>query len=194
MAAKVIEFSAQNIVDVYLSATPEQIAAGEHWYDAAQEFAQYLTVYGVTVEQAAGIIAALSPMNSWGANKMLAEKFIANGGLEGGYLGVGLRKAAAILAGEDIVSTLKSNKIVNFYLNIMGEDGVTCDRHAIDIAMNTRHTDKTRPGLTDKRYNAIADAYREAAAQFGIKASVMQSITWTAWRNRYWAEGAYDGV
>ena len=63
------------------------------------------------------------------------------------------------------------------------------DRHAWDIYTNTR-LNPTR--VTDKRYREAADAYRRAAKILGTTPSRVQSVTWVAWRRRYWAEGAFD--
>lgn len=186
----------RNILRVYRSATAEQRQAGIDWYRVAYETATGLaSVYGTTPDIAAGVIAATSPLNSWGANVKLTERILAAGGLTSGYLSVGLRKADAILAGGDIPTILHSPKVVNFYecIRANGLTSAVCvDRHAYDIAVNIRHTDGTRPSLTSKRYAAIADAYRRAGAREGVSPAVMQAITWLAWRRRFWSEGAFD--
>lgn len=194
--------STRNVTRVFRTATPAQIAAGLDWYADAHRVAGALaTRYGVTLEVSAGVIAALSPLNSWGANVNLATRFLDAGGLTSGYLGDGLRKAARILAGEHVEDVLTSPKVAAFYAGIVtnGATDIVCvDRHAMDIADNERRTDGTRPKITGKRYAAYAETYQRAARiisrEIGetISAAQIQAITWKTWRNRYWAEGAFD--
>lgn len=189
--------SASHVLDVYKSATPEQIESGLAWYADALKIADALAAkYGVAPRVAAGIIAALSPMNSWGANLNLAARFLDAGGLHSGYLGGGLAKARAILAGEHPLDVLTSDKVQNFYLCIVSAgldvDAVCVDRHAYSIAVNERTVEV--PGLSAKRYNALANVYREAASALGIAPAQVQAVTWVAWRSRYWSDGAWDGT
>lgn len=192
--------STRNITRLFRTATPEQIAAGAAWYFDANEVAKALAAKNnVSVEVAAGVLAALSPLNSWGANVNLAARFLAAGGLHEGYLGTGLAKARAILAGADPVITLNGLKTVNFYRSILtaGAEGVTIDRHAWSLAVNVRYAEGSIPSLSGKRYGSAADAYRRAAAilsrEYGtVTAAQVQAVTWTLWRNKFWAEGAWD--
>lgn len=169
------------------------------WYADAHHIADMLArKNGIPTNAASGIIAALSPLQSWGANVNLAARLIENGGLDSGYLSVGLRKANAILSGTDPLDVLLSDKVRNFYLSISaaGEtDAVCVDRHAWALATN-RRGDETK--LSGARYAAVADAYRRAAtiatreAGTPVHAAQLQAITWVSWRARYWAEGAWD--
>jgi hypothetical protein len=190
----------RNVTRVFRTATAAEIAAGADWYRDAHTIAQGMaSAYGVTPEIAAGVLAALSPLNSWGANVNLAHRFLAAGGLDAGYLSMGLDKARRILAGEDPVKTLNGLKTVNFYRSILsaGAQGVCIDRHAYSIAHNTRTVDV--PSLGAKRYAEIAACYVKAARilsrELGetITPAQVQSVTWVLWRRRYWAEGAFDG-
>ena len=149
----------------------------------------------VTVETSAGVIAALSPLNSWGANVNLAARLLASGGLSEGYLKVGLAKANAILAGTDPLDVLKSDKVKNFYLCIAagGDTSAVCvDRHAYSLAVDVRFEGETMPSLSAGRYAAVSDAYGRAAARLGVSAARVQAVTWLEWRARFWADGAFD--
>lgn len=189
----------RNVTAVYRSASDAHRTAGHDWYADAYRIADALAVrYAVSPVQATGVIAALSPLNSWGANINLAGRFLA-GKRDSGYLTVGLRKARAILAGEDPFIVLKSDKVRNFYACIVsaGEtDAVCVDRHAYSIAHNTRTTEV--PSLTPTRYASIADTYRRAAriltreAGSPVHAAQVQAVTWVSWRSRFWADGAWD--
>lgn len=200
-----VNASVEHVTAVFREATAEQVLTGSDWYKEAHSVAEGLSErYGVTLEVAAGVIAALSPMQSWGANKNLAERFLAAGGLDSGYLSSGLAKARAILEGLDpevAFGTPTSRKTRAFYHSIVTSgitDSVCIDRHAYDIATDTRNTDATRPSLAGKRYDEVARVYIHAArvlsAEFGeISPAQVQAVTWVAWRQKFWAVGAFDG-
>lgn len=194
----------QNVTRVFRTATPAEVEAGAVWYTDAYNIASAFAVkYGVTVEQAAGVIAAVSPILSWGSNVNLAGRILAAGGtLTTGGLTANIAKANRIIAGEAPLTVFATSlKVRNFYLSIItkGAEGVTIDRHAYDIAVNKRHTDDTRPGLTPKRYAAAQAVYARAAEILSeetgvpLTAGQVQSVTWELWRNRYWRKGAWDG-
>lgn len=190
----------RNVTAVFRTASDAHRESGMGWYADAYRVADALAVrYGVTPIVASGVIAALSPLNSWGANINLAGRFIAAGGLTEGYLGIGLRKAQRILDGAEPLTVLVSDKVANFYSSIVtaGEtDAVCVDRHAYSISHATRTVDV--PSMTHKRYESIADTYRRAAriltreAGTPVHAAQVQAVTWVSWRTRFWSEGAFD--
>jgi hypothetical protein len=193
--------STRNITKVFREATPDQIQSGMDWYADAHRIAGILAErYGVTLEVAAGVIAALSPLNSWGSNVSLAARFLEAGGLEAGYLKANLAKARAILAGADIVPTLSGLKVTNFYRSIVskGADGLCVDRHAAALALNDRSISNDMPKLTPKRYDEFVAAYARAAKivsrELGteVTPAVVQSVTWVVWRAKFWSAGAFD--
>ncbi len=184
----------RRILSVYRSSTEAQIEAGLNWYSDALGISEDIAdAWGLSTERVAGIIAALSPQNSYGANLNLARRFVASGGtLDRGYLGLGLGKARDIWNGADVVETLNAPKTVNFFRSIIsgGTEGVCIDRHAYALAYLTRDE---LPKLTPKRYAFVASAYVRAAerVQDATPAQV-QAVTWVTWRQRYWSEGAFD--
>jgi hypothetical protein len=187
----------ENILAVYRTASAEQIAQGMEWYSVANATANaFAQQSGYSLEQCAAVIAATSPNNGWGANKRLAGKVIdAKGQKRDGYFKANLDKANRVLNGEPIEEVLTSQKVGAFYAGIAtnGLTDVVCvDRHAYCIAVDDR-SQTNNVSLTPKRYNLVADAYREAAELIGITAAQVQAITWVVWRNRFWAEGAFDG-
>lgn len=195
--------STRRITTLFRTATPTEVVAGADWYRDAREIATSLaTRNGVSVEIAAGVIAALSPLQSWGANVNLAARFLEAGGLHTGYLSAGLARARKILNGENILHTLRGKKITNFYLSIItaGQDGVCIDRHAWSLAVGVRYgVDAEAPNLTPKRYGQAVEAYTRAAKILSreydesFSPAQVQAVTWTLWRRRFWAEGAFDG-
>lgn len=197
----------RNVTRMFRTATAEQIASGAEWYAEANSYAHALAEgYGLTVQQTAGIIAALSPMQSWGANKVLAARLIEAGGLTAGYLLGNLDKANRILAGGDPLNILGGDKVRNFYLSILtaGAEGVCIDRHAWSLAVNHRYSEvdpKNKiPTLKGARYDAAVEVYVRAARilsrEYGmaITPAQVQSVTWVQWRRKFWAEGAFDGA
>ena len=55
-------------------ADPETAAAGKAWYGSARDFAQGLADrHGYSLQQAVGIIAAMSPQQDWGGNAATAD-------------------------------------------------------------------------------------------------------------------------
>jgi hypothetical protein len=204
-----------HIVAAWREATPAQFDKGTGWYRAARVIAlQFAYKYDVSVEVAAGVIAATSPNNSWTANLKVAEKILFHRSAEythRGYLGTGLAKARRILAGESPETALESKtyyKVLNFYRGIMsgGVEGVCVDRHAYDIATGQRHTeDRTggvdlpvRPNVSGKRYREVAQAYYDAARLLSIEEGrvitgcEVQAVTWIVQRDRFWSDGAFD--
>ena len=196
------KITARNICKLYRESTPAQRESGAAWYaDAATISAALAEKYSITREQAAGIIAALSPLRSWGDNVNLAARAIANGGLTGGAFKDSVAKVNRILAGDKVLDVLGGDKVRAFFHCILtgGQTSAVCiDRHALDAATNTRNTDETRPRLSAKKYREVADAYVRAAQILSresgtlITPSAVQATVWLAWRSRFWSAGAFD--
>ena len=181
---------ADNIIARFDTIDLADVSAGADWYAEAYAFCKDLAAEcGYTAAQVAGVVAAVSPMNAWAANKALAERIVrAGGGITSGYLSMGLRKADAILAGASALRTLNAQKTQNFFLSItsQGRRGICIDRHAHDIAMGRPFTDKERGGVSGGRYIAIAAAYKLAAEELNargcdITPAELQSVTWVSW-------------
>ena len=193
--------TARNVLRVFRAATPDQFDRGMNWYtDAAVKAEKLAAEYGRDVSTVAAVIAATSPVNSWGNNLTIAERIIATNDTSWGYLKIGLRKCRAILDGVDPLDVLTSDKIRNFYLSISARgvhpSAVCVDRHAYSIAINRR---VTNVGIKGARYAATAAAYVRAAQivsrelGYYVAPAQVQAVTWVVWRQRYWAIGAWDG-
>lgn len=189
--------TALDILKIYALATPEEIVAGCNWYEDARLIASTLA-HGsdhrpaVTRDMAAGVIAALSPLTPWERNKELAIRAIVDHEASG-TLGNSVRAANRILAGEPVLDVLKSDKVRNFYLSILGDaDAVCVDRHAWEVFEGKRYADRDRPTVTKRRYREAADAYREAAIGNGVSATALQAITWLVWRRIHLTGTRYE--
>ena len=159
------------------------------WYQDAYKIACSLAQkYNTQTERVAGIIAALSPLKRWDKNVELAEDLLA--GRYVGHTKNMVAKAYKVSKCDiaDIPAVLNGNKITDFYSNIINptcDTRVTIDRHAIMIAMGGVHisqSDLAKLSNTDKRYSAIAEAYRRAAKKLGVRPLEVQAVTWVVWR------------
>lgn len=176
----------------FRAATPRQRSKGEQWYPDAHGVARdQVEEYGVTIEVASGIIAALSPRLGWGSNVMLAERMLnSRGTLDRGYLSRGLAQARAIHAGADPLEVLRGPKTRAFYLAVLtaGEGGgAVIDRHAWDMLVGKRGA--TPP--TTRQYRDAADKMSRAAGILGVGVHVVQATTWVSWREKFWSPGAF---
>ena len=166
------------------SATDQEWAEGTYWYAVAHSFAAELADrYGVSVECAAGVIAALSPRLSWTMNQRAAETLFASG--DAPVLHSNKAKALQILAGQNPLTVLGGAKVRAFYACIVSPvaDAVCVDRHAVDAAVGYKGTDKSRKFLDRVgAYESVAAAYRVTADRYGISPAQCQAIVWVVWR------------
>jgi hypothetical protein len=151
-----------NILWWFDHATPDQFNRGMAWYRNAHDLAGM--VGGGDYSKGAGVIAALSANTGWDLNRKLA---------------------LAISAGAKPLTVLgKGLKTQSFYLNIFRPDmsgAVTVDRHAHDVARNQVWGSKVRGLSTAKRYQVLADSYRDAATHRNVRPHEMQAIVWVVW-------------
>jgi hypothetical protein len=186
-----MEPNVSNVLSVYRRVDNDAYTAGLSWYDDAHNFARALDP--MRFHRAAGIIAALSPMNHWDNNKAKAAMFYAldgkpvwNGKANGIGLAVNVRKAIRIYNGEDALDVLGGDKVRAFYSTIVEPHGdvvPVIDRHAFDIAVGMVTNDDARQALSRKGvYASFANVYREAAMIIGIGSAQLQAITWMQWR------------
>jgi hypothetical protein len=138
------------------------------------------------------VIAALSPRVQWSTNLSAAAAIIgAAQRKESEPIVAGLpdnrAKAWRIANGEDPSLVLSGPKVTAFFANITGDhNAVTVDVWAARAAEG--ESNKNAP--TGKRYERIADAYREAAAAArNVSPRTMQAAVWTHIRGA--AEGTY---
>jgi len=174
-----------NILAVYHAASAEHVAQGLAWYDDAHTLARELDP--ADPSRAAGVIAALSPRESWTRNVYLATLLFERGGdLHEGTLTGNLRKAREIYAGAAPLDVLRGDKVRAFYAlinNPADAESVCVDRHAFDVAVGRKTDDRARQALGRKgAYDRFARAYRRAAEVLGVTPAQVQAVTWVAWR------------
>ena len=190
----------QNIMRVLRTATIADYVEGCDWYARARDLA--IELDAADIIRAAAVIAVLSPMLSWPRNVVLARQayMMHNDGATAdeivaalGCLKGNARKAAALLNGADIDSTVSGPKVRAFWMTIADPTGAhvaVIDRHALDIAFGRPTDDATRSLALSRKaaYGEIAAMYTRAAVLLSretgksYSASDIQAITWVAWR------------
>jgi len=191
----------RNILAVYDLATTGERREGMEWYNRANRVAADIaSEHGISLETAAGVIAALSPNNRWERNIVDAENVIRAFSIGGAEEAENVKvctygkmrtKAIQILEATSIVdhaSILNGRKITAFYRCIIGcSDAVCIDGHAYSIWFGDRLTMKQVPNIGKKLYAEIVSDYVEAARILSengtsVTAFEVQAITWCAWR------------
>lgn len=168
--------------------TREERREGKRFYPGAQELAGKLSyATGYSLEQVAGVLAALSPNNSWRQNKLSALKVL-TGEDEGvrSYRRDHI-KALWILNGADpdaVLDQEKAPKTNAFYrLILQGSDSwlVCVDGHMANLI---RGEGRPLKGihLSLGQYLQMAQVVREAAKALRILPCELQAALWIAWR------------
>ncbi|MFF9897750.1 hypothetical protein [Streptomyces longispororuber] len=174
-----------NIIDVWQSATEEQLLRGRTWYRAAHETASLIA--GGDVCSGAGVIAALSANTSWQETLRLA-RLAFRVGEPSGHLRDALTKAAKIMSGADPRDVLpaqrKTGQFFRCILDPDDPDAVVIDRHAHDIAVGEVYGKRDRGLGSVRRYALLARCYREAAMRLGELPSTVQAVTWVVHTDR----------
>ncbi len=165
------------------------------WYQRANATAcDYANKFDATVEQACGVIAALSPGRNWDMNLLDAETFMVewkhgargrNLPRVGSYGQRNLTKAARIMAGKPPLDVLGGLKVRAFYacmINPANAEDVCIDRHAKSAAYGKRLGD--RGSIVRKsEYGQLAEQYRRLAGKVGVLPHQAQAVCWVVWRS-----------
>ena len=183
--------NAGHIIAKFALATTEEVVSGQQWYRTAYEIASRLARNNnITVEKAAGVIAALSPNNEWKRNCIDAENMITvydlcnrrelndkaiREHLES--LKVCTFNANKYKAIEILMLKSKTNKankvrkilfgrsgykVVEFMNSILGVDDCCIDGHAYSIWLGERVPTTKTPPLGKKLRESIKADYRLA--------------------------------
>jgi hypothetical protein len=170
-----IDTLVRRILKVWGRATASDIEAGARWYDEAGQIATGLANGDVSIEQAAAVIAALSPRTSWTRNVAGATALVNQGPTAARRLGCLARNVeTAQRAKRTGLAAINGPKTSRFALNILGDrEAVTVDVWACRVA----GVDETKLGRVGV-YDAIEHAYRLAARRVGVDPAAMQATTW----------------
>jgi hypothetical protein len=169
-----------NVRRAFIATDADAKLQGAVWYRMAHTLAIEIGEGDVNV--GAGVIAALSANKGWYQNQLLATDALA--GFVHGHVGDALDKVRAILAGQEPETVLPMRlKTGHFYRCISNPSdpwAVVIDRHAHDVAIGRRLGDDNRGLSAVNRYQALADAYRDAAEQLGELPMNVQATVWVA--------------
>ncbi len=189
----------RNITTAYHRANDIDRREGLYWYETAHNDAENLAKrYGISVFQSAGVIAALSPSNAWGANLLDADKLLGVWASGGALPAVGVYglsnvlKSYRILNGPpdfDAVLTqfnVKTGpKTWAFYQLIadpLRADLVCVDRHAKAIALGAVANGEETSTVSPSEFRYFAAHYVHVANLFNLLPHQVQAITWVTWR------------
>jgi hypothetical protein len=171
------------ISDVRNAATEDDIFNGRNWYPSGMSLARHIGELAGHRERAhlvgAGILAALSPMTSWGVNVLNAIRCAS--GLPYGSLPLSMERAEAIRRGKPFAEVLTPRtKTMNFAHNLSGNLWpVTVDRWALRVA------GIKGVSMTPKQYDLVTDAYRAVAEAYDEMPATTQAITWIVARGKH---------
>lgn len=189
------------------SLTPSNVAAGKRWYPNANKYAAGLAAkHGVSMEQAVGVISAVSPRTPWPRNRALAERVLSqykqHDGLSaedaaariGGGFKANLAVGVRIARGESIEATLTGTKRRCFFNNILAPgrtEDVTVDTWMQRAVMRTSSTGMDLDAAQDfiganraatngagAGYLAITQAARALADKHDLAPDEVQSAYW----------------
>jgi hypothetical protein len=194
----------RNITGILSLATEADIFEGKEWYARAHRFGvQLIAAYDVTMGQAVGVIAALSPNNKWERNCADADRLI-HAYLSDHDLSLtkvctyntNKQKAIDILSldtesldSEAIVSILNGRKITAFFRSIMGDPNAVCvDGHAYSVFIGQRIPTSKTPNIGKALYETIQRAYCLVAERsyeicgHKLTPTQVQAVTWVTYR------------
>lgn len=164
----------------YTQAPEDTRATGRAWYALARATVHaYAAEFGANPCTVAGIIAALSPRQTWAQNLKMARACLARdaAGLRG--LGDPIRKACAIRDGAQPLDILRGDKVRAFYRAICGESTAV----VLDVWM-LRAAGFTGAKPTPKQYADIAEVLTRDALTAGEAPADFQAIVWCQIRGR----------
>ena len=190
-----------NLLALWELRTETDESEGLLWYSRANRRGQELSLrHNVTISQAIGVIAVLSPGCEWGKNLQYADELIAawSQGRRGNELpmvGVygnrNLDKAKSILSGYAPTEVIpdSSKKVKAFFhclLSPADSLAVVIDRHAKCAALNLRSSKSGAASqdviVRSGEYDYLSRHYVKLADRFGILPSQAQAILWCLWK------------
>lgn len=191
------------ILGTFFLASDAERREGAEWYERANDqVVKMAAKYGQPQSTCAGVIAALSPNNSWQRNIIDAHNIIRSYVLHGSddarqvkvcTFGMNKEKAIDILSGKDPLDVLGGLKVRSFYRLLFVPDcnDVCIDGHAYSIWCGERVTTSGAPRIPPSLYERIQADYREATDRINATLgttylpSQVQAITWIVHRSLY---------
>lgn len=175
---------AENVWRVYQGATPEEVRDGGTWYARAHHVARMLAaVARRDLRAAAGVLAALSPLNRWEDNVDDAFRLARDPTAKVRTTNPNRDKAVAILAGRPPEAVLSGDKILSFWRGIvdpLGAGHVAVDRHLHAAAVGERR--RYPMPRTPAEYKLFVRWYQDVADATGRPVTAVASTVWLVMR------------
>lgn len=174
------------IRQAYDAVDDEQLDRGLNWYGVAYwEIANSPTLASLSVEQAIGVVAVLSPQVSWEVNVAQAEMLVAQG-----YATQGFRanhaKAQRIVDGEPVLRVLSGPKVRAFFYAIRDYaeyNEAVIDRHSIGVWLGHQASEvELRKYCRQPQVTLIQQDFRLVAEEVGVYPHQLQAVTWVWYR------------
>lgn len=174
-----IEQYKQHILSYYNSIPKPHNTDDLLWYLRHHLYLQELAIkYNRSIEFLAASCSVMSINKRWDQNKLMLEEYLETGDIKG--MNVVKDKIQQLeecnLDHDCIMSILNGKKIQNFYGNLLRpycKEFITIDRHMGTIAGEKR---KMNSG---KRYDELAQAYKEVAHDVGLLPNRLQALLWS---------------
>lgn len=176
-----------NILSVYNFATEEEKNYWGIWYVyASQDVQRLASYYGVPFEQAAAVVAVLSPGNKWKDNLMAAAKIFSGATTVNAYP-ENIRKANQIKnSTSGYFQYVTGPKVSVFLQSLLAPEQINkeivLDSHAINIWFGKKVNLKLTPTISEALRQIIIEDYKRVAAELGIKPMALQAVTWYVWK------------
>ncbi len=188
----------RNILKVFAQCEGDEVQHGLNWYSDAKQNAQDIAdKYQLPLHVVIGVIAALSPTNSWEMNIRNADT-MCRIFVDGGYVEdtkpstykTMRDKAWSILQTmphniDDVAFILNGPKITDFAYCIIGNDVCVIDGHAWCIANADRRTMQEVANIGKKLRAELQQAYSNAGKKHNMTAYEMQAATWFSLKRIY---------
>lgn len=178
--------SAENVIAVFRAAHADEVGHGRAWHDAARFAARVVSVLGrCSIEQAAGVLAALSPLNRWENNVADAISVARDAGARVRCTAPNRWKAIRILAGEPAKRVLRGRKVISFWRQIVDPDhagSLAIDRHLWRAAIGQWVDKQDAAPENGTAYDLAELAFLRAAWILGESPLVVASTCWLVMR------------
>jgi len=167
-----------------LTASETEIHEGMSFYHGAHGLCRaFAKIYGSTSRQAAGIYAALSPMNGWETNVGNMLDVLRDGDAARVNTSETNRlKAVRIAHGEEPLDVLRGNKVRAFFRGIADPEDrepIPVDRHLICLALGNKlgKNELSRAASDRRLYAKVEEVYAALGRREGI-GNRLASIAW----------------
>ncbi|MCJ7747891.1 MAG: hypothetical protein MUP27_09110 [Desulfobacterales bacterium] len=180
------ETGLQRFNEILQKTDPFEMTFGEESYPWLTEVCHlYAQEGGITVEQATGIVAVLSPMINWRENLFAARRLIQSGGKD--CRGPGFRrnyeKGLKILRENDL-SVISGPKILPFYRVLLDHtcQEVVVDTHMLSAFNGIRSYTVDSRGWKGPQIKMVTDLVKIISGEKGWLLSRTQATIWITWK------------